>query len=35
MQQVSSKLVAITVEFYEKIVITYAGGIRKLAIANA
>jgi hypothetical protein len=34
-QQISSKLVAITVEFYEKIVITYAGGIRKLAIANA
>ena len=32
--QVSSKLVAVTVEFYEKIVITYAGGIRKLAIAN-
>lgn len=33
-QQISSKLIAITVEFYEKIVITYAGGIRKLAIAN-
>lgn len=33
-QQISSKLVAISVEFYEKIVITYAGGIRKLAIAN-
>ncbi len=32
--QISSKLVAVTVEFYEKIVITYAGGIRKLAIAN-
>jgi len=34
-QQISSKLVAVTVEFYEKIVITYASGIRKLAIANA
>ena len=33
-QQLSSKLVAITVEFYEKIVITYAGGIRKLAITG-
>ena len=33
-QQISSKLVAITVEFYEKIVITYAGGIRQLTIAN-
>ena len=33
-QQISSKLVAITVEFYEKIVITYAGGIRSLTIAN-
>jgi len=33
-QQISSKLVAITVEFYEKIVITYAGGIRQLNIAN-
>lgn len=31
--QISSKLVAITVEFYEKIVITYAGGIRRLAIS--
>ena len=29
-----AKLVAITVEFYEKIVITYAGGIRQLVIAN-
>ena len=28
-QQISSKLVAVTVEFYEKIVITYAGGIRE------
>jgi len=33
-QQISSKLVAVTVEFYEKIVITYAGGIRQLTIAN-
>jgi hypothetical protein len=33
-QQLSSKLIAITVEFYEKIVITYASGIRKLTIAN-
>lgn len=34
-QQLSAKLVAITVEMYEKIVITYAGGIRKHVIANA
>jgi len=34
-QQISSKLVAVSVEFYEKIVITYSSGIRKLAIANA
>lgn len=33
-QQISSKLWAITVEFYEKIVITYAGGIRKQVIVN-
>jgi hypothetical protein len=33
-QQISSKLVAITVEFYEKIVVTYAGGIRKLTIGQ-
>jgi hypothetical protein len=33
-QQISTKLVAVTVEFYEKIVITYAGGIRQLTIAN-
>ena len=33
-QQISAKLVAISVEFYEKIVITYAGGIRQLVIAN-
>lgn len=32
--QISAKLVAISVEFYEKIVVTYAQGIRKLAIAN-
>lgn len=33
-QQISSKLICISVEFYEKIVITYAGGIRNLAVAN-
>jgi hypothetical protein len=33
-QQVSSKLVALTVEFYEKIIITYSGGIRQLAVTN-
>jgi hypothetical protein len=33
-QQISSKLVAITVEFYEKIVVTYAGGIRQMQILN-
>ncbi len=33
-QQISSKLVAITVEFYEKIVITYSSGIRKLVISQ-
>lgn len=33
-QQISAKLVAVTVEFYEKTVITYASGIRKLTIAN-
>ena len=32
-QQISSKLVAITVECYEKIVITYAGAIRQLVIS--
>ncbi len=32
--QLSAKLVSISVEFYEKIVITYAGGIRQLVIAN-
>lgn len=34
-QQISSKLIAVTVEFYEKIVITYASGIRKMVIVNA
>lgn len=33
-QQISSKLIAITVEFYEKIIVTYAGGIRQLATQN-
>jgi hypothetical protein len=33
-QQVSSKLVALTVEFYEKILVTYSGGIRQLAVTN-
>lgn len=33
-QQISSKLVKVSVEFYEKIVVTYASGIRKLAITN-
>ena len=33
-QQISSKLVAITVEFYEKIVIPYQTGIRQLAITG-
>jgi len=33
-QQMSSKLVAITVELYEKIVVTYAGGIRQLAVTG-
>lgn len=33
-QQISSKLVAITVEFYSKIVITYSGGIRQLTITG-
>ena len=34
-QQISSKLVMISVEFYEKIVITYSSGIRKLTITNS
>ncbi len=33
-QQLSSKLVAITVEYYEKTVITYASGIRKQTITG-
>ena len=33
-QQISSKLVAITAEMYELIVVTYAGGIRQLAITG-
>lgn len=33
-QQISSKLVAVTVEFYEKIVITFAGGIQNLQVLN-
>jgi hypothetical protein len=33
-QQISSKLVALTVEFYEKIVVTYSGGIRKLNVTG-
>ena len=34
-QQISAKLVVITVEMYEKIVITYSGGIRKHVITGA
>ena len=33
-QQLSAKLVAVTVEMYEKIVIPYAGGIRQLVISG-
>lgn len=33
-QQISAKLVAITVEMYEKIIVTYSGGIRKLLITG-
>jgi hypothetical protein len=33
-QQISAKLVVVTVEFYELIVVTYSGGIRKVAIVN-
>jgi hypothetical protein len=33
-QQISAKLVAITVEMYEKIVVTYSGGLRKLIITG-
>ncbi len=32
-QQISSKLVAITVEHYSKIIVTYSGGIRKWTIS--
>jgi hypothetical protein len=32
-QQISSKLVAVTTEMYEKIVVTYSGGIRKLIVS--
>jgi hypothetical protein len=32
-QQISAKLVAITVEHYSKIVVTYTGGIQKLAVS--
>lgn len=32
-QQISSKLVAVTVEHYSKIVVTYSGGIRKWTIS--
>lgn len=33
-QQLSAKLVAVTVEMYEKIVITYSGGIRKVLVTG-
>lgn len=33
-QQLSAKLVAISVEFYEIIIVTYSGGIRKMPIKN-
>jgi hypothetical protein len=33
-QQISAKLVALTVEMYEKIVVTYSGGIRQLVITG-
>lgn len=33
-QQISSKLVKITIEFYEKIVVTYSSGIRKIVPSN-
>ena len=32
-QQMSSKLVAITVEHYSKIIVTYSGGIRKWTVS--
>ena len=34
-QQLTAKLVAISVEFYEIIVVTYSGGLRKVAIQNS
>ena len=34
-QQMSAKIVAISVEFYEIIVVTYAGGIRKIPVLNS
>jgi len=33
MQQISAKLVALTVEHYSKIIVTYAGGIRQWMIS--
>jgi hypothetical protein len=33
LQQISSKLVAVTVEHYSKIIVTYSGGIRKWTIS--
>jgi hypothetical protein len=33
-QQLTAKLVAVSVEFYEIIVVTYAGGIRKIPVVN-
>jgi hypothetical protein len=33
MQQISSKLVALTVEHYSKIIVTYSAGIRKWTIS--
>jgi len=32
-QQISAKLVALTVEHYSKIIVTYSGGIRKWTIS--
>ena len=32
-QQISAKLVAITVEHYSKVVVTYTGGIRKWTVS--
>jgi len=33
-QQISSKLVAISIEFYENIVVTYTSGIRKIVVTG-